>query len=369
MNILFTTRTIWNEPQRLRHQLAELLIDMGHSVVFVEKPIPFWKRKAPITEIRKGLSLVSVKALIHPQLRVFSFLGWIDQRLRQLQLEKSLRQYNFDVHFSFFLDSYDLFREVPRIQVINDDFIGKATRFSSRSTKSDFTKSVRNATYTLTVSYPLHHLVKKHGGKSITFFPWFRGQAAQIDTSKQASKILYFGYLAGRVRWEIIEFFLRKGITVDMYAPESSATTGDSMWIHKLKNYGNFIFHGEGNINDIDHKTFICSIQPYERKIPNTDMITFSNRTVRLLALGVPSLHERLPHLIECPSSIIYQASTEGEYWSGFTFLRDNQFKSQKDITSFLDSHDENARKQQLNQILDDVCRRTDIQTSGHVDE
>lgn len=369
MTILFTTRTIWNEPQRLRHQLAELLIDMGHSVVFVEKPVPFWKRKAQIIEIQEGLSLVSVRALIHPQLRVLPFLGWIDQKIRQVQLEKTLRQYDFDVHFSFFLDAYGLFEWVPRVQVINDDFIGKATRLSSRSTKSDFTKSVRSATCTLTVSYPLHNLVKKNGGNSITFFPWFSGRAAQIDTNKQASKILYFGYLAGRVRWEIIDFFLRKGITVEMYAPESSATTGDSMWIRKLKHYGNFIFHGEGNINDIDHKTFICSIQPYDRKIPNTDMITFSNRTVRLLALGVPSLHERLPHLIECPSSIIYQASTEAEYWSGFTFLRDNQSKSQKDIASFLDSHDVNARKQQLNQILDDACRKTDIQTLGHVEE
>ena len=87
MNILFTTRTNWHEPPRIRHQLAQLLISMGHKVIFVERPVPFWKKKKskPQSEL-PNLYKVQVHELIHPQLRIFRWLSQIDQIYRRKQL-------------------------------------------------------------------------------------------------------------------------------------------------------------------------------------------------------------------------------------------------------------------------------------------
>ena len=36
-NVVIFTKTLWNEPPRLRHQLSKMLSSYGHTITFFEK--------------------------------------------------------------------------------------------------------------------------------------------------------------------------------------------------------------------------------------------------------------------------------------------------------------------------------------------
>ena len=355
MNILFTTRTNWAEPKRIRHQLAELLLEKGHNVIFVEKPAPVWKKVSPIRIPLDGLMLVSINGLIHPQLRVFNFLDRLDQRYRKGQLKSILKEYQIDLHIAFYIDSSSIFPSVNTIQVINDDFVMKTKWFSRLVAKRTFRDSIKRAKKVLVVSYPLRDKVKRISNNAELFFPWY--EELRFSQFEGRRKILYLGYLAGRVRWDVLEYLLKKDIEIDMYAPPSSATKQDLKHLNSLGRYHNFSFHGEGKIEELDLNNYVCSIQPYDRAIPNTDMISFSNRTVRLLALGLPSLHEHLPYLIKSKESVIYKAHTPREYFDGYKFLAENSDRVKKDIYEFLQVHSKLYRQKQIDEIIDEITR------------
>ena len=74
---IFFTKTNWDEPPRLRHQLAKLLVSHNHRVIFFEKPTTFLfdkKRKLPIED---GIIFIRSKQLIHRLLRIFIFLRFL----------------------------------------------------------------------------------------------------------------------------------------------------------------------------------------------------------------------------------------------------------------------------------------------------
>ncbi|MEO0579910.1 MAG: hypothetical protein AAFZ58_14575, partial [Pseudomonadota bacterium] len=55
MRFIFLTRTNWNEPPRIRHQLAELLVSEGHDVVFFQKPVA--RASLQDTSVKSSLTL------------------------------------------------------------------------------------------------------------------------------------------------------------------------------------------------------------------------------------------------------------------------------------------------------------------------
>ena len=70
MKIVFFTRTVWDEPHRIRHQLALLLAKDGHELVFVEKPISILKPrgKSPQPHI-PNIKLLNIYEIIHHRLK------------------------------------------------------------------------------------------------------------------------------------------------------------------------------------------------------------------------------------------------------------------------------------------------------------
>ena len=128
------------------------------------------EKSKPQSEL-PNLYKVQVHELIHPQLRIFRWLSQIDQIYRRKQLLRLVSLHGIDLHFSFYLDAHCLLPNIPRIQIINDDFVGAATWISKKTTKIDFQLSVRSAHKTLTVSYPLNEKVARAGGDPRLFLP------------------------------------------------------------------------------------------------------------------------------------------------------------------------------------------------------
>ena len=136
----------------------------------------------------------------------------------------------------------------------------------------------------------------------------------------------------------------------------SSAKANDLKWLERLGRYPAFNLNKETRLEDLNPSNYVCSIQPYVVDNHYNQMITFSNRTARLLSLGIPSLHQELPYLIACNKGVIFRANTPDEYMKGFHYLRANAADSARLISTFLSEHDVNARKVQLQTLLDSVA-------------
>ncbi len=72
MIFYFFTRTNWDEPPRIRHQLARMLRRKGHEVIFFERP----QRSggSQIERTPEGVTLVGTREFLHHQLRPAAFL-------------------------------------------------------------------------------------------------------------------------------------------------------------------------------------------------------------------------------------------------------------------------------------------------------
>ena len=70
MRFLIFTKTRWDELPRIRHQVAWMLRDHGHDVVFMEKSSPIWHGGNQFA--KDNIQLIRYPELIHHQLRIIN---------------------------------------------------------------------------------------------------------------------------------------------------------------------------------------------------------------------------------------------------------------------------------------------------------
>ena len=157
-NIIIFSKTKWQEPPRLRHQLTRLLKKNGHNIIFFEKNsfrakrgIPFFCSQ-PTVRLEEGIHFYSHPELLHHQLRPFRLLRKLNEYYELKYINKILNNNNNnkqssniqpqtsnikhqtsnikpDLIINFNYDYYflkNIFPDTPIATVINDDFEVKA---------------------------------------------------------------------------------------------------------------------------------------------------------------------------------------------------------------------------------------------------
>ena len=81
------TKTNWDEPPRIRHQLAHLLIKNNHEVFFFQKPKQNFSTKTKAKSL-KGITLLRYSEFLHHQLRP----GKYTQIVNGLFCKKNIRK-------------------------------------------------------------------------------------------------------------------------------------------------------------------------------------------------------------------------------------------------------------------------------------
>src|SRR6185295_4049668 len=161
---VFLTKTRWDEPPRIRHQLASLLAGAGHEVLFFQKPARVGRE--PVARFAGAARIVVAQhhELVHHKLRLMPAIHRLNASTVRGSLQLALRDSGFGtdavvVNFNYdywFLRS--VFPGQRLITMINDDFVSTALFGFQWPLRWALERTCRDSDRVLTVSTPLQKL-------------------------------------------------------------------------------------------------------------------------------------------------------------------------------------------------------------------
>lgn len=309
MRFLFFTKTDWIEPPRLRHQLARLLADAGHQVIFFQRPYFFWQRIPSEYFSNAHIAIYRYHQLIHHKFRFFSFLHNCNalfeiSQIRRLLSGFSITSEDVVVNFNydyFFLKS--LFRSNRIITIINDDFWSGAIGGYQDPLKWALKRVIQNSDTLLTVSYPLQFQLSETGHADL-FPPWSDScYISPPSASLEKDTILYWGFINNRLDFKFIANLAKEfsetgiGFKILLVGPIRCAMSS----LLLLENLHNVEIRAASDLDSIDLTQIFSAFIPYKSGIKDVDAITYPNKLFRLLSRGLPIAITGMPYFIEEP--------------------------------------------------------------------
>lgn len=306
---IFFTKTEWDEPPRLRHQLAQLLISKNHEVIFFEKPSTFLFDKKQKVPAFSGIKFLKSKQLIHQKLRLFSFLRFINKKFELRDIKNKLKDCNIsnvDIIVNFNYDYYFIKKLFPKnkiITIINDDFWCRALFGYEKPLKDALALTCKNSNSVLTVSYPLMDQLSAYCTPQL-FLPWADQKYKHPNMEIKKTRLLFWGYINNRLNFDYISELANAlnesnlDITIDFVGPEENKI--DSRFT-KLKNHPKIRTMGPSDIPNLNMDTVLAAFIPYIDGNKADDVTTIPNKAFPLLASGLPLLITGMPNFINEP--------------------------------------------------------------------
>jgi hypothetical protein len=346
--VVLLTRTNWDEPPRLRRQVAELLADHGHEVLFVQRPRG-WVRGRVVQEGR--VTLARQGELIHPQLRAArpaslanaAFVRWSLAPLARAWSDAAVVNFNYDYWMA-----RDLWPRARMVTVINDDFQFQARPWARPEARWAQRRTLQASDAAVAVSYPLVRQCLEDTPNASLFIPWARRGYNAPPLGKARRDILYWGYIENRIDWALIERMAAHGIVFHFVGPIDRCPRAHVAFAKPNINY-----HGTAALADIGNILDRCaaSILPYD--LSNSSLeITMSNRAFEILGYGIPLLYAAFPELLATPEGVIRKCRTFEEYVAAWEAACTSFDAVQPGIRAFLAEHTPDARYRQLSALL-----------------
>lgn len=350
---IFFSKTNWDETPRLRHQMAYLLKSQGHEIIFFQKPRFFWQKKSATTA--EGFFLEQTVQLIHHQLRVFKILADLNARQEKQSILSAMKfwclQEN-DVILNFNYDYYFLREIFPKnkiITVINDDFVAQAKFFGGGYAYQALTRCLSRSDSTLVVSYPLERQASV-ACRPHLFFPWSDSAYKDIERSEKSKSILLWAHIDGRIDFSLIDFAaerlnsfqfwivgpVAKNSAIDVAALEDKRKNIRVMSPHKL--------------DELSLGDFFVSIIPYKKGIGDIEAVTMSNKSLQLMARGLPLVTYGMPYFYEHPA--IKRSDSPEDFARSIEFFYQNFESVQPEIKKFVNQNGPIQRYHQLMEIV-----------------
>ena len=312
MDFVLVTHTRWSESPRIRHQVARLLRDAGHRVLFVERAdYPWAGTLPPAVEVEPGITVVRTTRLIHHQFRVHSSLHRVDARHVARQLRTAVEQWspapNFTV-INFTHDGWFLRETFPGhriVTVINDDFEAQSRLPFSGHITWALERTCRNSDTVLAVSEPLRERLSAWCSPEL-FLPWavvpYRRPIAPVASRRT---LLFWGYVDTGVDLDRVEevasHLAERGADWKVLLVGPTQGTGvRAPIIRRLSRYPNIEVRDPMPLDALPLEETLAALLPY-RRCAITDAVTLANKSMQLLARGLPLLISAMPRYLEAP--------------------------------------------------------------------
>ena len=355
--ILFT-KSYWNEPPRIRHQLARLLLANNHQIFFFEKPdlltAPNFNQLNDTQIETSDIFIKRTKQLIHHQLRISNFLRYSNAKYEKISIHKNIniKEHENSIIINFNYDYYflrDIFPQNKIITIINDDFVAQSKINKGRHVLHVLEKTCKNSDAVFVVSYPLAKQVENWCKPEI-FFPWAPSRYRKPNNNTSRKSILFWGYINQRVDFELlIEVATqRPEILIDIYGPISSDARKETSILEK--NFNQIKFYNSVTLNGIDFDKYFCSIIPYKNDILSVKAISVANKTFQLMSMGLPIVTHGMPNFID--NKAIFKTNTKNHFIQGIDNCFFEFYNLQASIENLVNN---NQSKDRYNQMMNAI--------------
>lgn len=360
MNILILTRSLWNEPPRLRHQVAELLINNGHHIYFSERPLfllDMDKRNKNAVEVSNQLTLIRPYELIHHQLRVLPVIHYINSILmikslkKQLKVPQTINEKPLDLIINFNYDAFWLkktFPSIPIYTIINDDFESLSRLPFNKHLSWALRKSCIFSDKVFAVSQPLVVRLSEWA-KTELFLPWSSIKYSEPESRKKRNVILFWGYINERLDIDSLikslPFLDEFGIRMRFIGPTSDQFGKKAKEL--LMSFSNVEWFPVCSFNELITDDCFAAIIPYRINSPGVKAIQLSNKALQLLSLGLPIIISSMPNFHK--ATFIKKYDNEENLLHQVAYALSKIFYSlQPEIAQFVSDNQPESRLKQL---------------------
>lgn len=305
------THTEWGEAPRLRHQVARLLVEHGHRVYFFERGAP-WRAGGSVEAkpSKDGPILVRTRRLLHHQLRVAPPLHWANARAVSGQIAQFTREHSIGddaVVLNFNYDFYFLRGLFPRnriVTIINDDFEAMCRLPYRGHVTWALKRTCRMSDEVLTVSTPLLDRLSLWC-KPRLFLPWsVTPYQAPTGPVEARTRLLFWGFVDKRLDLDLLDRLAeslatrRPGFRIMLVGP----TQGNSRPVveQRMSRHANVEILGRTDLDALPMHETLAALIPYRRDRTN-DAILQTNKTMQLLAKGLPLVISGMPAFMRKP--------------------------------------------------------------------
>ena len=312
LDFVLVTNTLWSEAPRMRHQVARLLRDAGARVLFFERPGYLWTSAQPVpTLVEPGMWLTHGTRIFHHQLRITSTMQWLDALLMARSAASATERWSQSGEFAVINFAYDAlflrkaFPDRKILTIIHDDFESQSRLPWASHIAGTLQRTCRNSDHVFAVSDPL---MERLSGfcKPELFLPWavepYRSPPIS-DVSR--NKLLFWGYVDASLDLELVEKIsdqlIDRGPEWELWlvGPTQSRGIRPSI-VARLASRSNVRILDSRSLNDLPIDEVLAAVLPYRRS-GITNAVTLANKSMQLLARGLPLLISAMPRFVQAP--------------------------------------------------------------------
>jgi hypothetical protein len=311
-DIAVITNSLWSEPPRLRRQVTDLLTADGHEVGFFERPALPWVRiEKPLERVSRSVTVARPRCLIHPQLRLVPALADANARyacssmrplMQELGLGRSTTVVNFN-HDIYFIRR--LFPDNRIITIINDDFESQARFPRFGHVTRALRQTCMSSDEVHAVSTSLVDRLSQWCSPRL-FLPWavrpYRSPNPDMD---RRTTLLFWGSIDMAIDPSAVsllaEELQRRGPQWKLMfvGPTRVARTRQRV-ASELLRHPNVTLHDPSSLDALPLDDVLAAIIPYGRE-EWVKAVTLANKTLSLLAAGLPFIITGMPNFIRKP--------------------------------------------------------------------
>ena len=367
---LFFTKTFWNEPPRLRHQIARLLVADGHRVEFAEHPYWPGRDRAPGTSAEAGIGLFRHGELVHHKLRVSPPLRALNAAWTRRSIRKSIGALGTgpdDVIVNFNYEYYflrDVFPSNPIVTVINDDFITSAPSPLQPSLEHAQRLTCRMSDAVLTPSVALQEQLAAYCEPEL-FLPWADIEYRPPAPSTERDLLVYWGAMGRRVDYDLVDSLAQRlakeepQVRILFVGPALAGFEAHPT----LTKHPNLRHVGQATLDELPLDRAIGGIIPYRSGVPDIDVVVLPNKALQLMARGIPLLVSGMPRFIEGP---YVERLDRGDPVAAIRRVRDGFARLQAPMRELVEHNGAGPRIVQLRRIVDEArARRAAVVNRG----
>ena len=347
---VFFTKTDWNEPPRLRHQLANLLTAYGNTIIFFEKPSLLFPVPSTVKSASRAISFQRTQELIHHKLRLNGLLCFINAFFESILISNKSSRLGIndqDIIVNFNYDYCFLRSIFPRnniITIINDDFWCRALLRYQRPLRSALARTCQASDQVFAVSDPLLRDLCSYCSPKL-LLPWADGSYESPNPSSKRNRLLFWGYINDRLNFDYIIKLLNliASENLDLFLDFVGPVCCRDSRLKTLSAHPNFKLVQATSLENLDIDSVLAAFIPYVAGNRADDVTSLPNKAFPMLSKGLPILITGMPNFIELPFVFRLDKGMNNDL-ALIASLEDVFFDLQTAIMSFVNANSSHER-------------------------